>query len=66
MTSKDQLTIIQRRDIVGGGECFQIQWPVEATLGNDFLYTRDEIVRLVSAASDVLLEARASLEAGTI
>lgn len=62
--SKDRLEIIQKRAIVGGGEAFQIQWPAEVALGNDFLYTREEITRLVAAASDVLLEARAALEAG--
>ena len=66
MTDKDRLEIIQRRSIVGGGECYQIQWPIEAQLGNDFLYTREEITRLVAAASDVLLEARAALESGKL
>ena len=64
MTGNERLEIIQKREIVGGGEAFQIQWPAEVQLGNDFLYTREEITRLVCAASDVLLEARAALEAG--
>ena len=64
--STDRLDIIQRRNIVGGGACYQIQWPIEATLGNDFLYTREEILRLAKAAADVLLEAIATLEAGRI
>jgi len=64
MTDKDRLEIIQKRDIVGGGEAFSIQWPAEVRLGNEFLYTRAEITKLVQAASDVLLEARAVLEAG--
>ena len=66
MTDRDRLDIILKRDIVGGGEAFQIQWPIEAQLGNDFLYTRAEITRLVAAASDVLLEARAALESGDL
>jgi len=64
--STDRLEIIQKRSIVGGGEAFSIQWPIEAQLGNDFLYTREEITRLVRAASDVLLQALAALENGTL
>ena len=64
--STDRLDIILKRDIVGGGEAFSIQWPIEARLGNDFLYTREEITRLVRAASDVLLQALAALEDGSL
>ena len=64
--STDRLEIIQKRSIVGGGEAFSIQWPIEAQLGNDFLYTREEITRLVRAASDVLLQALAALEDGSL
>jgi len=64
--STDRLEIIQKRSIVGGGEAFSIQWPIEAQLGNDFLYTREAITRLVRAASDVLLQALAALENGTL
>ena len=66
MTNTDRLEIIQKRSIVGGGEAFSIQWPIEAQLGNDFLYTREEITRLVRAASDVLLQALAALEDGSL
>jgi hypothetical protein len=64
VSDSERLEIIQKRNIVGGGEAFQIQWPAEVRLGNEFLYTRAEITKLVQAASDVLLEARAALEAG--
>jgi hypothetical protein len=66
VSDSDRLEIFQKKDIVGGDEAFQIQWPAEVRLGNDFLYTREEITNLIRAASDVLLLALASLESGNL